>query len=570
MSHTLFAGPGCHAAGTVIRYSAAAEEETGHPSVRRMSGANRRWPVIIVGDGPAGIAAAFPLVERGVDVLMLGGAPHNMEPQQGAGTLADMRGDPDQWRMLIGEQYEALDNLDAASPKFRVPLYSPLFRGFNERYRVRTQGFASVGTLAGGGLVTGWGAGVSMFDDHDLAEYPLSLRDLLPSYRRVSKRIGVSGTNDDDMSATLGHDDYLLPPTECNASAQALFSRYQRHRSPRGGGFLLGRGRNAVITRALGDRGGCVHCGRCLWGCPHKAIWAATYDLPALKRHANFKHIAGCFATALIKREDGWRILVESADADVAHFDGTRVMLACGAIGSAKLVLDALGMREEDVPLQTSPVAGFALLVARTRPWALADHHLFALSQLCFQVAAPQLRGGYAFGHLFPAEGIPAAEFVRHAGASYPLSRNAVRHLQPLLLVGNCYFDGAYAKNALRLTASGAVAITGGIANDLPGHAAAVRKRLAAEFRRLRAFLPARGFRLSDPGADVHYGATVPMRRSPRPNEANELGEVRGLPRVHVVDGAALTRLAAKPHTFTIMANADRIGMRIAASLRGH
>ena len=499
---------------------------------------------------------------------MLGGAPHNMEPRQGAGTLADIRGDADQWRMLVGQQYEALDNLDAASPKFRVPLYSPLFRGFNERYRVRTQGFTSVGTLTGGGLATAWGAGISMFDDHDLAEYPLSLRDLLPSYQRVSKRIGVSGTNDDDMSATLGHDDDLLPPTECNASTQALLSRYRQRRSPQRG-FLLGRGRNAVLTRALGDRGGCTHCGRCLWGCPHKAIWAATYDLPALKQHANFKHIAGCFATALVKREDGWRILAESADADSAHFDGKRVMLACGAIGSAKLVLDALGMREEDVPLQTSPVAGFAVLVARTRPRALADHHLFALSQLCFKVAAPQLRGGYAFGHLFPADGIPTAEFIRHAGASYPLSRSVARFLQPLLLVGNCYFDGAYTKHTLRLTASGEIAIIGGTANDLPDHAAAVRKRLAAELRRHRTFLPRRGFRLSAPGADVHYGATVPMRRSPRPNEANALGEVRGLPGVHVVDGAALTRLAAKPHTFTMMANADRIGTHMAAALRG-
>jgi len=533
-----------------------------------VSGATRRWSVVIVGDGPAGVAAAFPLVERGIDVLMLGGAPHNIEPPQGAETLADIRKDPDQWRMLVGEQYEAVDDLGAPSPKFRVPGYSQLFSGFNERYRVHTRNFTSVGTLAGGGLATGWGAGVSMFDDGDLAEYPLALRDLLPSYRRVSERIGVSGTNDDDMSATLGHDDHLLPPTECGASAQALLSRYgRRRRRERSRGVLLGRGRNAVITRERGERGGCVHCGRCLWGCPRKAIWAATYDLPALKRRANFKHIAGGFATALVKREDGWRVLAESADAGGAHFDGERVLLACGAIGSAKLVLDALGMREEDMPLQTSPVAGFALLVARARPRVLADDHLFALAQLCFKVSTPELRGGYAFGHLFPADGVPASEFVRNAGSSYPLARSAARLLQPLLLVGNCYFDGAYAKHALRLTGSGEVAISGGFADDLAGHAAVVRKRLAAALGRHRAFLPGRGLRLSEPGADVHYGATVPMRRSPRPHEANALGEVRGLPGVHVVDGAALTRLVAKPHTFTIMANADRIGMRIGTTL---
>lgn len=528
----------------------------------------RRWQVIIVGDGAAGVAAAFPLVERGVEVLMLGGAPRDVEPPLEAGSLADVRRDAGQWRMLIGERYEALDDTASVSPKFRAPRYSALFRGFNERYRVRTRNFNSVGTLAGGGLSTAWGAGVSIYDDADLAEYPLALRDLLPSYRRVSERIGVSGVNDDDLAAALGHDEHLLPPTELHDNAQALLSRYHRNRRhARARGVLLGRGRNAVLTRDLGERNGCVYCGRCLWGCPRNAIWAASYDLPTLKRHANFRHVAGRFATALVKRADGWRVVAENGDStSAAHFDGERVLLACGAIGSAKLVLDALDRRDEDVPLQTCPVANFALLVLRPRPQPLADDRLFALSQLCFQVSEPRLRGGYAIGHFFPAQGVPAGDLVRNAGFSYPLSRRVMRRLQPLLLVGTCFFDAAYTRHTLRLTGAGEVAIVGRFAEDLAGHAALVRNALAGTFRRYGALLPARGFRLGEPGADIHYGGSVPMRPSPAPGEANDLGEVRGLPGVHVVDGASLTHLAAKPHTLTLMANADRIGTHLAGA----
>ena len=68
------------------------------------------------------------------------------------------------------------------------------------------------------------------------------------------------------------------------------------------------------------------------------------------------------------------------------------------------------------------------------------------------------------------------------------------------------------------------------------------------------------------PGGDMHYAATVPMRESPRPGEANARGEVQGLPGVYVVDGAALTSLPPKPHTFTIMANADRIATLLSAA----
>ena len=497
---------------------------------------------------------------------MLGGTPPGVEPPADASTLADVRRDAGQWRTLIGERYEALDAAAALSPKFRVPRYRSLFRDFNERYRVRTRNFTSVGTLAGGGLSTAWGAGVSLYDDADLAEYPLAQRDLLPSYRRVSERIGVSGVNDDDLAATLGDDEHLLPPTELHDGVQALLSRYHANRRhAQANGVLLGRGRNAVLTRDLGERNGCVYCGQCLWGCPRKAIWAAGHDLPALQRHTNFRHLAGRFATALVKRADGWRVVAEGGDSAVEHFHGERVLLACGAIGSAKLVLDALGARDEDVPLQTCPVASFALLVLRPRLQPLVDDHLFALSQLCFQVSEPRLRGGYAFGHLFPADGVPAWELAHHAGFSYPLSRRVMRRLQPMLLVGNCFFDAAYTRHTLRLTGNGETAIVGRFTEDLAALAALVRKRLARAFRRYGALLPARGFRLAEPGADVHYGGSVPMRLSPGARESNDLGEVGGLPGVHVVDGAALTHIAAKPHTLTIMANADRIGGHLAA-----
>jgi choline dehydrogenase-like flavoprotein len=60
------------------------------------------------------------------------------------------------------------------------------------------------------------------------------------------------------------------------------------------------------------------------------------------------------------------------------------------------------------------------------------------------------------------------------------------------------------------------------------------------------------------------------MRAVPGPGESNDEGELHGLAGVHVVDGAALPSLLEKPHTLTVMANADRIGRRLAARLRAH
>ena len=74
-------------------------------------------------------------------------------------------------------------------------------------------------------------------------------------------------------------------------------------------------------------------------------------------------------------------------------------------------------------------------------------------------------------------------------------------------------------------------------------------------------------FSIGKPGSDIHYAGTLPMRDQPARGETSATGEIAGLAGVHVVDGACLNTLTEKSHTLTIMANADRIGKKLAALL---
>ena len=536
--------------------------------------------VIIIGSGPAGVAAAFPLLARGCRVLMLDGGDERDGDgdDEGAPSVAsihanlhDLRRHPDQWKPIVGEGYEAFQDPSAASPKFRVPAHRQILRQFNQRMAIQPTNFAAVGALAAGGLSNLWGAAVSRFDDSDLAEYPISLRDLAPSYGRVSRRIGVSGSNGDDMAALHGYDAHLLAPTKRSEQAQRLLARYasrpsRAHRH----GVRLGVARNAVLTEGRDERGGCVYCGLCLWGCEYRAIWSAKYDLRDLKRNPNFHYRPGTFVTGLARTEAGWRVLAEDTrDGTALGFAAKRIFLACGALGSAKLVLAALDMQGRDISFQTSPAAGFAVLVAggRSESPNRLEASVFALSQASFKVEEPRLQRGYASGQLFPGATIQATAYLRLIRSlSYPTSRRVVRVLQPRLLVGNCFLDGTYSRHTLRLGHSGELRIVGGYAPATAPHAGLVRKRLAAALRHYGAWLLPGAFSMTAPGADVHYGATVPMRALPRPHEADHAGEVSGLPGVHVVDGGALTSVPPKPHTLSIMANADRIATSVAST----
>ena len=234
-------------------------------------------------------------------------------------------------------------------------------------------------------------------------------------------------------------------------------------------------------------------------------------------------------------------------------------MLACGAIGNAKLVFDALAMYDADVQLLSSPVTSFAMLVPRWWCKGLADDINFALAQLTFRFDAPDLEGGYASGHFFAADTLPAVELIPYVPLSFPQSRRIIRLLQSSLVLGNCYLSGRYSRSSMRLRPSGELEIKGNVSPDLERDLATVKQRFAKVMRRYGGFILPGSFRPTLPGEDVHYAGTVPMRTTPRRHETDARGEVQGLPGVYVVDGGALTTIPAKPHTLTIMGNADRI-----------
>src|SRR5262249_757971 len=149
--------------------------------------------VIVVGSGPAGVSAAFPLVDAGLRVLMVDGGEMPSFGVPDAEYLSVRAQDPRQWEWMLGRDFHALRGPTSLSAKFRVATLEYVFRGFGERNRIDVQGFAPFGSLAVGGLSNAWGAGVARFGDDDLTDFPFGGNALLPSFEAVARRIGISG-----------------------------------------------------------------------------------------------------------------------------------------------------------------------------------------------------------------------------------------------------------------------------------------------------------------------------------------------------------------------------------------
>lgn len=479
---------------------------------------------IVVGSGPAGVSAALALTAAGRSVLMLDGAEDGDAPRS-----EDL----------------GLDN--GLSPKLRTQEARRLLSRFAQANDVAGENFLAAGSLARGGLSRIWGGFAAEFDAGDLNGWPIGHAELAPSYARITARVGISGSNSDAMSATLGDSGALQPSLPLGAASALLLQRHRQNP----GTLRLGHARNALLSKPLEGRSACDLRGACLWGCPIGAIYDARQDLKQLRDRANFQLADSAIVTALARDGNGWRVDAK----DGRSFHAPRVLLAAGTLASTRLAAPLLPAIP-DWRLLSNPTLATPLLVRGARTATPVASH--ALAQLAYS-----LDGSALLGAVYETRNLPAAPFA----ASMPLPRAAAealfRFLSPALLVAATSFPGSFSRNRLSFDrASGRLAVQGGFDPALDAAEQSARKQLAQSWRRLGAHvLP--GARRALPGTDAHFAGTLPMGGTSA-NATSSLGELNGQPGLHVVDGSVLPTLPAKHATLTIMANADRIAAALA------
>ena len=520
---------------------------------------NRPGPaVVIVGSGPAGVSAAWPLVEAGVEVLMLDASREEPHPSPPRGDIGSFRRHPARWREQFGRDLAGLglDQGGDHSPKLATPLARSVLAQFATASGLATDDFLALGSLGRGGLSNIWGALAAVYDDGDLAGFPIRQADLLPSYRAVMARIGVSGAAGAD-GLPVEEGPQLTEP------ARRLLGAYARRRAA--DNLRIARTTNAILMTARDGREGCERCGLCLWGCSRNSIYNSAFELDQLQRRPNFTYQPASFIAELLPAGAGHRLVVERAGRREI-VSAPRIVLAAGTIATTSLVLRRLGLQGTPVRLLNNPVAAIAFVLPPLVGAPLPDRS-FSLAQLSYQL--PLADGGIATGAFYGADTLPLSEIAGRLPLSRPVALRVSRALAPALLLATIYLPGRFSQNTLRVEEAGgrpALAIEGTRPEETRGTLIASGKRLARAMRRLGAYAVPRSFSLSQPGADAHYAGTLPMGRDGLLGCSLQ-GEVNGVPGLYVVDGANLPDLPAKHCTLTIMANADRIARQLVHAL---
>ena len=526
--------------------------------------------VLIIGSGPAAAGAALALCDApGVTVRILdvGG---RLEATNEAARQRMSASAPDGWS---ADDRGTISKVAAPTsthklPEKRVFGSSFPFDDFGQLDGVSAQANENTHVISGayGGFSNTWGAQTMPYSAASFDAWPIAREELSSDYRAVLGALPFSGEPDDlEEYFPLYADADPLPALSENSSR--ILDSYRRHRlQVRRQGVIMGKARLALRGSA------CVSCGLCMTGCPYSYVYSASQTFDDLIANDRVEYIDGQLALSLGEDDEGPFVTARKVnDGTVSTFRADKVLVACGSIGTTRLVASSLGQWSRPIHLQES-VQFLMPLAALRGNKRLSQDGSFTLNQ--FNMVMPFDEAGR---DLVQIHGYPYNEAMNDAVPGI-LRTPMLRVLRDMLLkrltVGLGYlpswwsagFDVTVEKPDEADQPARVVLSHSSTAHDQS------KKRLRAINARLLRAAPYLGVfpvipmvTMSAPGKSYHFGGSFPHSNEPVPgHESDLLGRVHPWRNVHLVDASVFPTVSATTFTLTIMANAHRIARLVA------
>jgi choline dehydrogenase-like flavoprotein len=528
--------------------------------------------VVIVGSGASGVHFALTAVRKGHDVLLLDVGHQGRDTVNPGDNFAELKQTlADPTRYFLGEQFEAVVLPGNKNEYYGFPPSKNFVFTGVPRVRNRTSGFAPLLSFARGGLAEAWTAGAYAFNDHDLEAFPFGYGEMQPYYAEVANRIGINGT-EDDLSQFFPVPGPLQEPLRLDEHSNLLLQQYGKKRDRLNSlGCYLGRSRVATLSRDREGRGACRYLGRCLWGCPAKALYTPSITLEECQRYPNFRYQPGALVRHFVcdpdRRVTG--VVCESLPSgERFSVPVDQLVLAAGTLMSSKIFLESLRLATGQVPRLCGlmdnrqimvPFVNLRMIGRRPDP-ASYQYHQLAMG---FEENTPQ---EYVHCQITTLKTALIHPIVQSVPFDLRTALSLFQRLHAALgLVNVNLCDTRRKENYLTLEAGdgGAAPPRLVIHYEPPAAEARLISRVLARLKRalriLGCVVPPGMSHVRPMGASVHYAGTIPMSHEPRPLTSSPDGQSHDFPNLWFADGTTFPFLPAKNLTCTLMANAIRV-----------
>lgn len=509
--------------------------------------------IIVVGSGPAGIHAALRCIEDGASVTILDGGiqPPALLADPPDENFEDLRRSPDQWRWFLGEN---LDNIPIGG---LAGGHGGGMAGGNRSYvtaataeRLPLRGSAFVlQSLAEGGLAAAWGGICSYLTPTEHRAMGLPDAEMAQHYRAIAERIGIA-----DREGRPG----TLPPLALDHHGSRILERTRRRADIlQRRGIRVEQPPAAILTRDFGDRRALRYRDMEYYADPGRSVYRPQWTLEHLKRHPRVRYVPEQIVEIATEDGDGVTVRARTFTGTCTQWRARRLLLAAGAVNTARILLRSRGLTDIPVPVLVKPHCYVPCLhlamLGEPGPKARA-----AICQLA--VTDTECHAGLDAGcaQLYSYRSLLLFRMLSGAPAPLPEALAALSLLAPALVIADIRFPVfPTAGSTMRLSGDSLHVDVVRTAEELTRHHRSLR-RLRAALRTI-GLLPLQTIGAPE-GSASHYAGTVPIADQPGvlPLSCNRRGLLHGSQSIFIADAAAFAALPAKPTTFAIMANARR------------
>jgi ferredoxin len=518
---------------------------------------------LIIGSGPAAAGAALALTAdptQQVTVIDLGAT---LEPDLGSSLGRLAATSEDAWSRadvaMIGRQPAYSGG--GVLPQKRAYGSDFPFRDVGQLDGIIASGAANASVVSGayGGFSNVWGAQVMPFSEATFDVWPVSLREMQPHYQTAMEEMTLAGDPDDlaDLFPLPERARPLPPPA---GRTVRVLDRYQAERAlVRSHGITVGRARLAFRAES------CTRCGMCMTGCPYGLIYSSSHTFDRLRAEKRITYRSGLLAVHLEEVDGMPRVLARHlVTGSVEWLVADRVFVACGGIGTTRLVLGSLDRYDRALHLQES-VQFVVPAVSRSPVRDPRTARDFTLNQFNLLYDATGEGVDLCQVHFYeynPALLAALPVLLRHRNAG-PLIGPILRRIS----LGLGYVPG-WAAPRVEVVARR----SGAGANSLP--ALEIGRRGSDRWppmlndlvRAMLRVAPALDLwpvvpmiSLSAAAKSYHFGSSFPHDRARSATTTDRTGRLAAWEKIHLVDASVFPSVPATTFTLTIMANAHRI-----------
>lgn len=526
----------------------------------------------VVGSGPSGLHFALSALESGHRVEMIDVGRTAPDPVNPDDTFHDLKKNlEDPGSYFLGENNEGVLLPGQQEEFYGIPPSQGYALETVPQHGYESHGFKPMFSFARGGLAQMWTGGCYPFNDAELQDYPFNYDEFERCYTQVAERIGINGLEDDLSRFTPVHDG-LQEPLNLDEHSALLLSRYTRKREyiQQKLGCSIGRARQAVLSSDRGTRKACQYLGRCLWGCPAGSLYTPSVTLDECMNYPNFSYTSDSYVTHY-QYDDNDHIntvvLASIEDGTVKKLSVDRLVLACGTLGTSKIVLESIYRKTGKVIKLQGLMDNRQVLVPFLNLGMIGRPYKGDTYQ--YNQLAMELENGPLKEAVHCLVTTLKTSMIHPVIEKFPMdlrtSLHLFRNIHAALGVVNVNFhdtrrDGSY----LTLDVDSNLEQPRLVIQYTPRSGEDERiskslKRIKKVLWKLGCVVPPGMVYIRPMGASVHYAGTLPMSGGTDPWTVSKDCKSNDFENLYIADGSTYPFLPAKNITFTLMANAIRV-----------